>query len=95
MKSLHKTGLIIGLVGTAIIILGLMLMKEHDVGRYILYSGLIVVGVVWVWSIWAVIVTEDLLFYQKMFWLIITISVPVMGGLLYSIMNQRRNKIAT
>lgn len=95
MRNMHKTGLIIGITGTALIFLGLMMMQHYDIGRWIMYSGFIVVGVVWVWSIWDVIVAEDLRYYQKMFWLIITISVPVMGGLLYSIMNQKRNRIVT
>ena len=95
MSTLNKTGLIIGISGTIIILLGLMLMKQYDFGIYILYAGLIVVGVVWGWRIWDVIVGGDLRFYQKMFWLIITISVPVMGGLLFYILHQKRNRIVT
>jgi hypothetical protein len=95
MSTFNKTGLIIGISGTAIIILGLLLMRQYDFGIYILYAGLIVVGVVWVWSIWDVIIADDLRFYQKMFWLIITISVPVMGGFLFYILHQKRNRIVT
>lgn len=95
MRTFNKSGLIVGISGTIILLLGLMLMKEYDFGRYIMYAGFVVVGVVWVWSIWDVIVAEDLRYYQKMFWLIITISVPVMGGFIFYFMHQKRNRIVT
>lgn len=95
MKNLNRPGFILAIVGTALIFIGLMALGRYDLGEYILYAGCLLVGIVWVWSIWDVIVADDLKYYQKMFWLIITISVPVMGGVLFYVMHQRRNKIVT
>jgi len=52
-------------------------------------------AIFWIWIIAHVAGNDELRGYQKMFWLIIVISVPVMGGFLYLIMHQRRNRIVT
>jgi hypothetical protein len=60
-----------------------------------MYAGFLLAGIFWIWAILDVVNAHDLRSFQKMFWLIITVSVPVMGGLLFYIMHQRRNKIVT
>lgn len=96
MKNLSRTGFIIGIIGTILIFAGLsMMQKEMPAGEYIMYFGLIVAGIVWVWSVWDVIFAHDMKGFQKMFWLIITVSVPVMGGLLFYLMHQKKGKIVT
>ena len=48
-----------------------------------------------VWIIIEVIRTKHLLYYQRMFWLILTISVPFFGSLLYQILHMREGKIVS
>jgi hypothetical protein len=48
-----------------------------------------------VWIIIEVVRARHLLFYQRMFWLILTVSVPFFGALLYQIMHQRQNLIVS
>lgn len=95
MKNLNRPAFIVAIVGTALIIIGLTLMREYTFGTYIMYAGFLLAGIFWVWSIWDVIMADDLKYYQKMFWLIVTISVPVMGGLIFYILHQQPNKIVT
>ena len=95
MKNLTKPGFIIAIIGTVLIFLGLMSLQRYPFGEWVMYAGFLLVGVVWVWSIWDVIVADDLKYFQKVFWLIITISVPVMGGLIFYILHQERGKIVT
>ncbi|NML22472.1 hypothetical protein HHL16_16430 [Pseudoflavitalea sp. G-6-1-2] len=96
MKILNKTGFIIGIISTILIFLGLsMMQKDYYYGEYIMYFGFIVAGIVWIWSIWDVIFADDLKGFQKTFWLILTVSVPVMGGMLFYMMHQKKGKIVT
>lgn len=72
-----------------------MLRAQSPSAMYVYYTGLIAGGIFWIWNIIHVSGNDELKGYQKMFWLIIVISVPVMGGFLYLIMHQRRNRIVT
>ena len=95
MKNMSRPAFILAMIGTALILVGLMAMPHYEFGTYLMYAGFLLAGIFWVWAIWDVIIADDLKNFQKMFWLIITVSVPVMGGLLFYIMHQRRNKIVT
>lgn len=93
MKHTSHPAFILAMIGTALILVGLVAMPHIELGIYLMYAGFLIAGIFWLWAIWDVVVTNDLRPYQKMFWLIITISAPVMGGLLYYSMHQRRNRI--
>jgi hypothetical protein len=95
MKNLTRPAFILAMTGTALILAGLAAMPQYEFGRYIMYSGFLLAGIFWIWAIIDVANAHDLKSFQKMFWLIVTVSVPVMGGLLFYIMHQRRNKIVT
>lgn len=95
MKSTSHPAFILAMTGTALILVGLVAMPHIELGTYLLYAGFLIAGIFWLWSIWDVVIANDLRLYQKMFWLIVTISVPVMGGSLFYIMHQKRNRIIT
>ncbi|WP_315822233.1 PLDc N-terminal domain-containing protein [Paraflavitalea speifideaquila] len=95
MKNINRPAFILAMISTALILIGLVTMPHNEIGTYIMYTGFLLAGIFWIWAIWDVIAAHDLKYYQKMFWLIITISVPVMGGLLFYILHQRPNKIVT
>ena len=64
-------------------------------GDFILYAGMALGGIFWIWSIINVIHASDMRPFQKRFWLIAVIAVPVMGGLVFHIMHQAGGKIVT
>jgi hypothetical protein len=95
MKNPSPPAFILAMAGTALILVGLVAMPHYEFGTYIMYAGFLLAGIFWLWAVLDVIGAHDLKYFQKMFWLIITVSVPVMGGLLFYIMHQSRNKIIT
>ena len=96
MKNVRRLSLIFGLVVTAVFFIGFfMFASENQDGLYVLYAGLGLGAIYWIWSIIEVTSADDLKKYQKTFWLIIVVAVPFFGAFLYNIMHQSRNKIAT
>jgi drug/metabolite transporter (DMT)-like permease len=59
------------------------------------YTGLLFAAVYWVITIIAVSRAHHLTPTQRMFWLIIVISAPLFGAVVYQIMHQQRNRIVT
>jgi len=96
MKNVRRPSLIFGLIVTAIFFIGFfMFASENQNGEYVLYAGLVLGAIYWIWSIIEVVGADDLKPYQKTFWLIIVVAVPFFGAFLYNIIHQSRNKIAT
>ncbi|AXY78382.1 hypothetical protein D3H65_32255 [Paraflavitalea soli] len=95
MKNLSRPAFILAMIGTALILIGLVAMPHYELGTYVMYAGFLLAGIFWIWAILDVISANDLKYYQKMFWLIVVVSVPVMGGLLFYILHQHANKIVT
>ena len=96
MRNFSKPVFILGCISILVSLVGFVMHSlQHEEGMYVFYTGLAGGGIFWIWSIAHVSASNELRGYQKMFWLIIVISVPVMGGFLYLVMHQRRNKIVT
>jgi hypothetical protein len=96
MKNVRRPSLIFGLIVTAVFFIGFfMFASETRNGEYVLYAGLVLGAIYWIWSIIEVTGADDLKKYQKTFWLIIVVAVPFFGAFIYNIMHQSRNKIAT
>jgi hypothetical protein len=94
MKNARIPSLIFGLVITAIFFIGFFLLaSNHENGYYVLYAGLALGAIYWIWSIIQVVGADDLKKYQKTFWLIIVVAVPFFGSFLYNILHQSRNKM--
>lgn len=95
MKNVRRLSLIFGLIVTAIFFIGFfMFASENQDGLYVLYAGLALGAIYWIWSIIEVTSADDLKKYQKTFWLIIVVAVPFFGAFLYNILHQSRNNIA-
>ena len=91
-----KPVFIFGCLSVLIAFIGfVMLHADNPAGQYVYYVGLAMGGIFWMWNIAHVASSDELRNYQKMFWLIIVISIPVLGGFIYLFMHQRRNKIVT
>jgi len=96
MKNLSKPIFVFGCISILISLVGFfMLRAQNPAAMYVYYTGLAAGAIFWIWNIIHVSGNDELKGYQKMFWLIIVISVPVMGGFLYLIMHQQRNRIVT
>lgn len=96
MRNAKKPAFILAIVAVALSIIGIGMMPRNKMaGEWVLYAGFAVGVIVWIWSVWDVIIARDLKQFQKMFWLILTVAVPMFGGLLFYIMHQRPNKIVT
>jgi hypothetical protein len=93
MRNLTKPAFSLAMVGTALILIGAVAMPHYEMGTYLMYAGFLLAGIFWVWTIWDVIAADNLKYFQKILWLFIVISLPLMGGLLFYIVHQRANKI--
>lgn len=94
MKNVRRPSLIFGLIVTAVFFLGFFLKaSNNENGELVLYAGLGLGAIYWIWSIIEVTSANDLKKYQKTFWLIIVVAVPFFGAFLYNILHQTRNKM--
>ncbi len=96
MRNISKPVFILGILSLLVTIVGFVMHStQHEAGMVVFYTGLVGAGIFWIWAVAHVASSDDLKSFQKMFWLIIVISVPVFGGFIYLIMHQRRNRIVT
>ena len=96
MKNSKRPTLLIFLVGTILMFLGIgMKSYGYRSADYILYAGLALYGIFWILSIAKVLSAPDLKPFQKRFWMIAVIAVPVLGGLLFHFMHNRPGRIIT
>jgi hypothetical protein len=96
MLNLRKPAFIFNLFGIVLFFVGLyMLAEDPKNGTYLMYVGLGMAVIYWIWSVIDVLTADDLKPYQKKFWLIVVLVVPSFGGALYHLMHQKRNKIVT
>lgn len=96
MKNSRRSHLITFLIGTILIFIAVgMRSYGYSSSDYVLYAGLALHAIFWVWSLIIVINANDLKPFQKRFWLIIVVTVPVLAGLLFHFLHNRRNRITT
>jgi len=96
MLNLSKPAFIFNVIGIILFFVGLYMLTENQkTGMTLMYVGLGMAVIYWIWSVIDVLATSDLKPYQKKFWLIIVLIIPAFGGALYHLMHQRRKKIVT
>jgi hypothetical protein len=96
MLNLRKPAFIFSVVAIVLFFIGLyMLTEDQKTGSMLMYIGLGMAAIYWIWSIIDVLTTTDLKPFQKKFWFIIVFLVPAFGGALYHLMHQERKKIVT
>lgn len=95
MQTLRKPAFLFGMLALLVFFIGLALKtREFEYSSYIMYSSFVLGGIFWMWSIIDVIGADHLKRFQKSFWLILVVAVPMFGGLLYFIMHNQKNTIA-
>lgn len=96
MKNLRHPNFILAIVSTIVLFLGIGFQANgYAAGKYILLAGTMLAGIHWVWAIIDVIRRNDMRPFQKRFWLIIVIAVPVFGGMVFYGLHNERGKIVT
>ena len=98
MKNLKKPSIIFGIISHIVFVIALFLMaNNYPNSIWVMYAGLAMGGIYWVLTVIEVANagTEELKKYQKSFWLILVICIPMFGALLYHFTHQRKRKIAT
>ena len=97
MKNLKKPSFIFGLSSHIVFVIALFLMaNDYPYALWVMYGGLAMGAIYWIWTIIEVANagSEELKKYQKSFWLILVIAIPMFGALLFHLMHQRPRKIA-
>jgi hypothetical protein len=96
MKNLKKPSFITFIIGVLILFIGLATKSSgNSISNILIYIGIALVGIFWIWSIVIVLSAPDLKPFQKRFWMIAVISVPVLGGLVFHIMHNKVGRITT
>ena len=96
MKNWTHPSFIIGVISIILLFIGIgMKANAARSGDIIIIISVALGAIHWVWSIFDVSNTDSLKGQQKTFWLIAVIAAPILGGMFYYIMHQRRNKIVT
>jgi hypothetical protein len=96
MKNLRHPNFILAIVSAIVLFLGIGFRANgYQAGDYILVAGALLAGVHWIWAIIDVINRHDMRPFQKRFWLIIVIAVPVFGAMVFYGLHQESGKIVT
>lgn len=91
-----KPALIFSILGIIIFFIGLGMRSDNpQSGTTLMYIGVAMAIIYWIWSVINVLSADHLKPHQKKFWFIIVLVVPAFGGALYHLMHQSRNKIVT
>jgi hypothetical protein len=96
MKNLRHPNFILAIVSAIVLFLGIGFRANgYQAGDYIIVAGALLAGVHWIWAIIDVINRHDMRPFQKRFWLIIVIAVPVFGAMVFYGLHQESGKIVT
>ena len=96
MKNLRHPNFILAIISALVLFVGILLRKNSFVeGDIVVIVGLALAGIHWLWAIIDVINRRDMKAYQKRFWLIIVVAVPVFGAMVFYGLHQEKDKIVT
>lgn len=96
MKNLRHPNFILAIVSAIVLFVGIGLRANgYQAGDIVLGIGALLAGIHWIWAIIDVASRHDMRPYQKRFWLIIVIAVPVFGAMVFYGLHQERDKIIT
>ena len=84
IKRTQHPNFILGLVSVFALLLGVVLkMNGYRVGDYILIGTAVLGTIHWIWSIIDVIGHQNIRSQSKVFWVIMVVVLPMIGGMLY------------
>lgn len=84
VKRTHHPNFILGLASMLILLIGIVLKyNAFAAGDYIMMGAVAMGAIHWVWSIIDVLAHQSVKSQSKVFWIILVIVIPPVGGLLY------------
>jgi len=96
MKNTKHPAFIIGLVSLLTFMIGAGVKSAgHRLGDWIIIAGVVLGAIHWIWSIIDLSGRQDMKPFQKRFWLIIVVAVPMLGAMIFYIMHQKANRLTT
>lgn len=96
MKNLKHPNFILAIISAIVLFMGIGMKSMGDSGGdTVIIIGGALAGIHWIWAIIDVISRHDMKAYQKRFWLIAVIAVPVFGAMVFYGLHQERDKIIT
>lgn len=96
MKNLTHPSFIIAVIAIIVMIIGIGIRGYgYPAGDYLLLGAVALGAIHWVWSVVNVITRDDMRPWQKRFWLIAVIACPLIGGMIFYILHQDRNRLTT
>jgi hypothetical protein len=96
MKNLRHPNFILSIISAIVLFVGIGMRANRSAdGDYVLAAGAALAGIHWIWAIIDVIGRSDMKPFQKRFWLIVVIAVPVFGAMVFYGLHQEKNKIVT
>ena len=96
MKNLRHPNFILALFSGFVLLIGIIMkFNKYTESDYVIGAGALLAGVHWIWAIIDVINRSDLKAFQKRFWLIVVIAVPVLGAMVFYTLHQEKDKIVT
>ena len=96
MKNLRHPNFILAITSAIVLIIGVVLLsRSAPHAGYVLAAGAALAGAHWIWAIIDVINRDDMKPFQKRFWLIVVIAVPVFGAMVFYGLHQEKDKIVT
>ena len=96
MKNLRHPNFILSIISAIVLFVGIGFRANgYQAGDFIIGAGSLLAGIHWIWAVVDVIRRSDLKPFQKRFWLIIVVAVPVFGGMVFYGLHQERDKIVT
>ena len=96
MKNLKHPSFILGIISIIVLFIGIGLYANgYASAYYVIIASAVLGGIHWIWSIIDVAGRTDMKPFQKRFWLIAVVAVPVLGALLFYMLHQTKDKIIT
>ena len=96
MKSLRHPNFILAIVSALVLFIGILLRKNSfNDWETVVIIGTALAGIHWIWAIIDVSNRRELKLFQRSFWLIVVISVPVLGAMVFYTLHQEKDKIVT
>lgn len=82
--------------GAILMLIGVIMRNDGlRAGDFVFFFGTSLLGIFWIWSVIMVLSATDLKPFQKRFWMIAVIAVPVLGGLVFHILHNKAGRITT
>ena len=93
-KDTFHPSFIIGAFSFLLLVSGVVFRKyDFPAGDYVILSGLIFGAVHWVWSSIDVFTNKDLDPPSRMFWMILVLLIPPVGGMVYYLMQSKNVRL--